>query len=197
MAIADPIEGFGLVLRSVEVRDAEAALALRADPELTQYLPPLDISVEQQRTWIASQREKPGDWYFAIERRYGGGLEGFIGLYAHDPQSSHAEWGRWILKPGSLAAWESEYLLHKFSIEDVSLAENYCLTIALNDRALRNHDQLGAQRVGLKSRHFEVRGEYFDAVEHRMSAARWIEVRPAAEQQARRFARVLGAPKGA
>lgn len=197
MALVDPIEGFGLVLRCVEERDAQFALDLRADPELTQYLPPLTITVEQQQAWIRGQREKPGDWYFVAERRYGGQPEGFISVYAHEPDKGRAEWGRWILKPGSLAAWECEYLMHRFSFEVLGLNENYCRTITLNDRALKNHDQMGMTRTQTLAGHFELRGERFDAVEHVMTAARWAEVRDANAAQARKFARVLGAPRGA
>jgi RimJ/RimL family protein N-acetyltransferase len=196
MALVDPIEGFGLVLRCVEESDAQFALDLRADPDLTQYLPSLTISVEQQEAWIRGQRERPGDWYFVAQRKFGGQPEGFISVYAFDDSTKRAEWGRWILRPGSLAAWECEYLMHKFCFEIAGLAENYCRTITLNERALSNHDRMGMVRHATLPSHFELRGEHYDAIEHVMTAERWAEVREANEAQAKKFARVLGAPRG-
>jgi RimJ/RimL family protein N-acetyltransferase len=196
VALVDPVVGFGLVLRCVEERDAQIALDLRADPELTQYLPPLTVTLAQQKAWIASQRDRPGDWYFVAERKYGGQPEGFISLYALDMERNRAEWGRWILKSGSLAAWECEFLVHLFSFQILNLSENYCRTITLNERALKNHDQMGMIRYQTLPGHFELRGERYDAVEHVMTATRWAEVREANEAQARKFSRVLGAPRG-
>lgn len=197
MALVDPIEGHGLRLRCVDVSDAEFILELRRDPELTLYLPPLDIALADQQAWIARQREKDGDWYFAVERKYGGRKEGFISIYGLDPETRRAEWGRWILRPGSLAAWESEHLVHRFAFEVAGLAEVFCRTITLNDRALKNHDQMGMIRTQIIPDHFEVRSARFDAIEHVMTASRWREVATANDDQARKFARVLGAPRTA
>jgi len=195
VALVDPIEGFGLVLRCVEERDAEFALALRSDRELARYMPALAVDLAQQRAWIAKQRDTPGDWYFLIERRYGGQPEGLISLYACDRVRNRAEWGRWILKLGSLAAWESEFLLHRFAIEHLGLDEDYCFTIALNNRALALHDQMGAARASVSAGHYELDGQRHDAIEHRMTRPLWLQARAPAEAAARRFARALGAPR--
>jgi RimJ/RimL family protein N-acetyltransferase len=101
------------------------------------------------------------------------------------------------LKPGSLAAWECEYLIHRFSFEVLGLNETYCRTITLNDRVLRSHDQMGMVRAQTLPGHFELRGEKFDAVEQVMTAARWAEVKDANAAQAKKFARVLGVPRRA
>lgn len=196
MAVVDPLEGFGLRLRCVDVADAAFALDLRRDPELTLYLPPLEISLADQEAWIRTQRAKDGDWYFVAERRFGGQPEGFISVYGLDPVARRAEWGRWILRPGSLAAWESEFLMHRFAFDVLGLQEVFCRTITLNERALKNHDDMGMVRERTIPAHFEVRGARYDAIEHVMTAARWKDVAAANAEQARKFARVLGAPRG-
>ena len=101
------IEGKYVNLRSVEEQDAEFTLSLRQDPQLTKYLPKLDITLEQQINWIKKQRTTEGDYYFVIENK-GGKSIGVIGVY--DVTEKFAETGRIAVVGSSFESIEAQLL---------------------------------------------------------------------------------------
>ena len=179
MAIAETVEGWAFRLRAVDIGDAEHILRLRQDEKLTRFLPPLEIGVEEQRDWIARQRERPGDYYFAVESIAGRQTQGFVGLYdvTESEGKKFAEWGRWILEPRSLAAMESAYLIYCFGFDDLCLDEIFCRSVRDNEQVLNFHDRFGLERGALLPRHYSMHGRHYDAVEHRISAERFGELR--------------------
>ena len=96
------LAGAAFGLRPVRDDDAAFIVGLRSDPELGRWLNPTSPNVADQLAWLARYYERTGDYYFVIERLSNGAAEGLIGLY--DVEGGEAEWGRWLLKPGSLAA---------------------------------------------------------------------------------------------
>ena len=92
MFIDYKLEGIHTNLRSVKEDDAEKILKLRNDPRITDFLPPLDVTVEQQRQWITKQRSDKSSYYFIIEDKLGNCL-GTVGFY--DIEGDHAETGRY------------------------------------------------------------------------------------------------------
>jgi hypothetical protein len=95
------MEGRLARLRAVDVGDAARTIAIRNTPGFELGLPPIPSDAEQQREWIARQREAPNDYYFCVETRGTGAIEGLIGLTAVPTvsgpwsESGAWEWGRW------------------------------------------------------------------------------------------------------
>ena len=83
--------------------------------------------LEAQRRWLTGYFERPADYYFLIENRGTGQREGTAGIYNLD--RIFAEWGRWIVRAGSLAALESACLIYRVGFEVLGLESIYCPTI--------------------------------------------------------------------
>ena len=146
MAILEsPIVGHAFQIRSVAPGDASLVIDLRADGTgRSRYLNPIDPSAESQINWIAAQRNRPGDFYFVVENLQTGVRDGLIGLY--DISEGRAEWGRWIIREGSLATLESVLLIGRLAFNTFGLDEVYCRTKSKNTAVVNFHDSLGARR---------------------------------------------------
>ena len=111
MYIDYKLEGKYVTLRSVEESDAEFILSVRNDPRISKYLPPLNVSVEQQRQWIAKQRADNDSYYFLLETPSGESI-GTIGIY--DIIDDHGECGRSCCIGEPFASVEAATILHEF-----------------------------------------------------------------------------------
>ena len=194
MALHDPIDGVALRLRCVEASDAQRVFDLRTDPSLTRFLPPLQGVPSDQARWIESQRQKPNDFYFAIEKKHkpGGEAEGFLGLYNFvGDDVATAEWGRWILAKNSLASVESAYLLYRFAFETLSLGRVVCHSLLANETVVSFHDRCGLERIRTLEKEFNIRGVEYDAVEHCVTASNWPSVKSTMLGWVERFAPLL------
>jgi RimJ/RimL family protein N-acetyltransferase len=167
------IEGPGFRLRPVADADAPLLLALRSDPDLNRYLHPTPPALASQLEWLAAYYERPGDYYFVVERRSDAAAEGVISLYDLDTSQAVAEWGRWILRRHSLAAVESAALVYRCAFEQLSLKEVYCRTVASNTQVVAFHDSCGCADRRVLPAHFMLDGQAFDAVEHRVDLDNW------------------------
>jgi RimJ/RimL family protein N-acetyltransferase len=178
-------------LRPVEPADAEFILGLRMDPRAGGRLHPVSGRIEDQVAWIETYLERPDDWYWVAERLADRRPEGTVGLYDLDPARSEAEWGRWILRPGSLAAPESALLLYRAAFERLALTAVHCRTVATNTAVLSFHDRTGLERVGVVPGAFALGDSVVDAVEHRLSRDRWPVTRDLLEVRALQVAEIL------
>jgi hypothetical protein len=174
-------EGFGHRLRPVEQRDAADILTLRSDPQLGRFLNPIAGGVEDQERWIDVQRARAGDYYFVIET-LGGRWEGVVGLYGIKDASG--EWGRWILRRGSLAAVASLLLVLRFGFDELGLRRIYCRTLAQNVMGISFQDSCA----------YTSRSERSDAcgrsvVEHTLDLSDWPAFRDALAPTAERISR--------
>lgn len=138
MAVDFGLEDYGFRIRPVVTADAQDILKLRTDPERGRFLGPTDTDVKVQYRWIENQRKLDGDYYYAIEK-VDGSIEGFIGLYGISNLSG--EWGRWVVRQGSLAAPASILLILKLGFERIGLEQIYCRTLDQNLAVVRLHDQ--------------------------------------------------------
>lgn len=172
------LEGPGLRLRPIGDGDAALVIALRGNPELNRYLHPSSNRLEDQLAWFARYYERENDFYFVIEKRVGDAPEGVIAIYDVDPNTRCGEWGRWILKPASLAAVESTYLIYRTAFELLDMESVYCRTVADNEKVVSFHDSCGIAERRTLLRHFELGGRTLDAVEHRLSRTLWKEIEP-------------------
>lgn len=178
-------------LRPVSDADAALILQLRSDPQLNRYLHPTSPDLADQLAWLANYYERPGDYYFVVERRETGEPEGLISIYAINPDTGEGEWGRWILRPGSLAVVESAWLIYCCAFEQLGLTDVYCRTLAENAAVVSFHDSCGIAERRLMVGYFDLGGCVADAVEHRVDRETWIRIAPQLEKFAWRIARRL------
>lgn len=164
-------------LRPVTLEDAPFIVKLRSDPSRGGFLHEISPRIEDQIAWLEAYYARSGDYYFIVEDSSRGVAQGTIGLYDLAADRSAAEWGRWILKRGSMAAVESAWMIYEAAFGTLGLASLSCRTIVDNAKVLSFHDNFGARRMAVLDGHFLVRGERRSAVEHRITAAEWPALR--------------------
>lgn len=184
------LAGAAFRLRPIREDDAAFILALRRNPALSRYLHATPPGEDAQRAWLARYYERAGDYYFVIEQLRSGEPEGLISLYDIDLEERGAgEWGRWILRPSSLAAIESAWLIYRFAFDDLDLRCVYCRTVADNAAVVSFHDSCGIAERRVLPGHFHFDDRQVDAVEHRVDRAAWQALGPRLEALARLAAR--------
>lgn len=136
------LEGKYVNLRSVEEQDAEFTLSLRQDPNLTKYLPKLNITLDQQLAWIKKQRQQEGDYYFVVENKKGIKI-GVIGVY--NVESNCAETGRIAMTGSSFESIEAQMLSFDFAFDVLKLDKTVNYVMADNIHALRFSQLFGSK----------------------------------------------------
>lgn len=134
------IEGKYVYLMSATIEDAEFTLSLRQNPILTRFLPKLNITLEQQRTWIASQREKMDDYFFVVRTNNNEPI-GTVSIY--DIQDASSESGRLALVGDPIQNTEASLLLFRFAFDILGLERVTGYIIDGNKRAERFNKQFG------------------------------------------------------
>lgn len=189
------LEGPAFRLRPVSTDDAAAILELRTDPDRARYIHAGAATVEAQTRWLEEYLERPGDLYWAVERRSDGAVEGFVGLY--DVVGVTAEWGRWVLRAGSLAAPESAWLVHEVGFGALDLECLLTRTLAENRPVVAFHERYGAEVLRTIPAYAEVGGVAYDAVEARMTRAGWTTAGSRLREMADRAAALVRRARGA
>lgn len=118
MAVAGPLIGKSVDLRAVETDDAQFILSLRNDKSISEYLPRLNITLDEQRKWISEQRDKEGDYYFLIIDKNGNRL-GTVSIY--DIVDNHGENGRLACRGQAYQVMEAQYLISVFTFDTLKL----------------------------------------------------------------------------
>ena len=183
-------------LRPVEIADAEFIVGIRTDPGLSRYINSTSPRVSDQVVWLNKYFDRLGDWYFVIIDNRNGQREGLVGIYEFNRTLRVAEWGRWVLRPGSLAAVESAALTYRTAFDRLKLEEIYCRTVADNKAVVSFHNSSGARLRRALTNHVEINGKRYDSVEHCVDRIVWAEMHPRLEALALRTAR-LGRKEGA
>ena len=143
MAVTEPIEGRYVVLRSCTEDDAEFTRDIRKDPEFVKYLPQIDNTLDQQKVWIKSQREKPGDYFFVVWDTQDNRI-GTISIY--DVNGKHAESGRLAIKgDNAFQGIEAQILSFRFAFGKLGLECIDGYIYADNERAIRFNKQFGGR----------------------------------------------------
>ncbi len=127
-------------LRSADIDDAEFTLSLRKNPELTRYMPTLNLTVVQQLAWIESQRSKENDYFFVVRNLLNQPV-GTVSLY--NMQGKIAESGRLVLIGNALENAEACLLLFRFGFNHLQLEQITGYVYANNKRATRFNSLFG------------------------------------------------------
>jgi RimJ/RimL family protein N-acetyltransferase len=176
------LDGYGFRLRPVCDEDVPFILSLRTDPTLSRYIHHTSQDPSAQLLWLKDYYQRPGDFYFIIETRDNGRPEGTVGLYRFEESARSAEWGRWLLKSGSLAGVESVWLIYRMAFDELGLSSVRSRTLIANEKVLSLHDACGCRRRGT----VRIGEETF--VEHELCRAGWASLRPDLETKAERIA---------
>lgn len=183
------LEGPAFRLRPVELSDAPAIVALRRDASRSAFLNETDPSVDAQERWLEAYAARPGDYYWAVERRSDASIEGFLGIY--DVEGDQAEWGRWVLRPGSLAAAESAWLVHEAGFSQLHLRALITHTLVDNRAVVALHARYGVEVLRTVPAYARIGGQELDAVEGRMTRDGWVTSGPVLHSMAERAAALL------
>ena len=179
------LDGYAYRLRPIKKKDAAFVVEVRLeDAERNQYIHAISNDVSAQEAWLEKYFEREGDYYFVVENRVTGQPEGLIAFY--DEEDGRAEWGRWVIKKGSLAAAESVYLLYRIAFEQAGLKELYCRTVADNTPVVSFHNSIGEKTRTVHKALFELNGKMYDAVEQYSDPEHFYgEIAPKLEKQAK------------
>lgn len=133
------VEGIAYKLRPVGMADCQFIIDLRLqDKERNRYVNPISGELNDQEVWVQAYLEREGDYYFVIENVLTGQPEGLVGIYNINDKA--AEWGRWVIQKGSLAALESLDLLCQAAFLELGLERLYCQTIQENEPVVSFHN---------------------------------------------------------
>lgn len=184
--------GPGFSLRPVRAEDSDFIIRLRTDPELGRFINKSSSRREDQLNWLAKYYERPGDFYFIVAR-HDGTPEGTIAIYdvMGGLGNKRGEWGRWILRRGSLAATESALLIYQTAFEVLHMDMMYCRTVALNEPVVSFHASCGLLTHGIVPGNLVRDGKSYDAIEQRLDRAQWPAVRAHLMDKAVRLAERL------
>ena len=138
--------GHRLALRLVTPQDAEFIHGLRLDPAYNTHLSTVTGTVEDQRAWIETyrQREAAGTEFYYVIERHDGIPCGVVRLY--DIGAESFTWGSWILnadKPPK-AALESAVLSFGVGFEGLGLKRADFDARLENARAIAFYRRFGA-----------------------------------------------------
>lgn len=148
MTYEKKIKGQFVYLKSVTIDDADFTLALRQNPALTKYLPKLDITLEQQKNWINTQREKTGDYFFIVRNNLGNPI-GTVSIY--NVTGDESESGRLALTGNALENTEAVMLLFRFAFNVLGLKKITGYIVDGNKRAIR-FNQLFGYEIGQREK---------------------------------------------
>lgn len=144
------IVGKTVKLRSADLDDAEITYKWRTDPQKTAYIHKNSGTVEDQRNYLRSQREKPGDYLFIIEDLQGNPI-GMKGVYNYDPENKTVETGRFIGYGSQVQNIEALKLSFDFAFDVLHVNQ-------INMAALENNSVMLSiqEKFGVKYSHKEL-----------------------------------------
>jgi RimJ/RimL family protein N-acetyltransferase len=187
------IEGDAFVLRPVVASDAAFVCELRSDPDRKRFIGASGSSVADQERWLEAYFARGGDYYFVVEEKKSREPHGALGIYDVDEATRTAEWGRWVLKHGSLAGPESVLLMLRAAFDRLTLAELYSRTLAANEAVVSFHRSMGFREIGVLRDYVTIGDATYDAIEHRVSSDERARFEPRLAALARAIAARMGA----
>ena len=156
--------GYAYSIKPITIDDAQFILDVRLeDEERNKFVHKVPNDVDVQIAWLNKYFARENDYYFVIENNLTGEKEGLIGIY--NIETDVAEWGRWVVKKGSMAALESVDLIYKVAFEKLNLKELYTKTVEDNAQVVNFHKSINAKFRQILKDEFELNGKYYNAVE--------------------------------
>ena len=179
-------DGPAFRLRPVVDEDAAYIVDLRARGG--PYINRDATNVAAQRDWLTRYYEREGDFYFVVVSRRDARREGLVGIY--DVRDGGAEWGRFVLERGSVAAVETALLVYDVAFDELALDRVCCRTLAANTHVVAFHDSCGLVRTPGEVT-ITHDGAPARAIEHWMTRNAWRQTRERMDRLAARIAATL------
>jgi RimJ/RimL family protein N-acetyltransferase len=178
------VEGKTFRLRPVSIEDSEFIIEVRSDPRRSRFIHPTSPRASDQHQWLEKYYERSGDYYFIVEDLRTGEREGAIAIYDLDEAKKCAEWGRWVMKHGSVAAVESAVLIYQVAFAVLNLEMVYCHTVIQNTQVFQFHKTFGLTTAAILPNYYEFDGRFFDVYEQRITRPEWEKIHAAWQDRA-------------
>jgi len=143
------IYGKNINMRTVETEDAEFIYNMRQNQEKTKYLSKIIGTVESQKEWIQSYKqreENKEEFYFVIESKDEEKL-GLVRMY--DFKDNSFCWGSWLIKENApkSTAIESALQIYEFGFYSLGFLKSHFEVQKGNDKVIAFHQRFGAKIV--------------------------------------------------
>ncbi len=144
MIIDSSLEGKYVSLRPVNEDDAKFIIDIRNNPLITKYLPPLNVTIDQQKQWINKQRSDSESYYFIMQNRKGKS-SGTISVY--DIHDGEGEFGRICSIGNPIANIEACILLFDYCFSEINLNKLHLWVYEDNTAVIHFDEELGFEWV--------------------------------------------------
>lgn len=143
------IYGKNINMRTVKIEDAEFIYTMRQNQDKTKYLSKVTGSVESQKDWIKSYKqreENKKEFYFVIESKDEEKL-GLVRMY--DFKDDSFCWGSWLIKEDApkTTAIESALQIYEFGFYNLKFQKSHFDVRKGNDKVIAFHQRFGAKIV--------------------------------------------------
>jgi len=140
------INGKNIILRTVEIEDAEFIYEMRKNESKTRYLSKITGSIQDQKEWIKTYKLKESEkkeFYFIIESKLHENL-GLVRIY--DFVDDSFCWGSWLIKENAprFTAIESALLIYEFSFYQLGFKKSHFDVRKENLGVIAFHQRFGA-----------------------------------------------------
>ena len=161
-------EGLNYRLVPVTLEHLELIISIRSSIKANNlFINKISENLEDQITWLNEYNIRPNDYYFAIENKFTSEIEGFISIY--NLTKDNGEWGRWVIKSGSLSSVESFSLIHEIGFNILHLEEIFSITVANNLKVIKFHEQMGAEKSEYIENYYLKDSEYLPGIKFTLS----------------------------
>lgn len=143
---AKEVVGKSVILRNVEVSDAEYIISLRTDFKKGRFISSTSNDIKKQQEWIRSYLSGSGQAYFIITSK-DGERYGTVRLY--DKIDESFCWGSWVISNEAppFVAMESALLTYKYALK-LGFTSSHFDVRKGNLSVIKFHERFGAVRVG-------------------------------------------------
>ena len=143
------INGKNIVLRTVEIEDAEFIFNMRQNTSKTKYLSNIDGNIDNQINWIKSYKKREQnqqEFYFIIESKEMNKL-GLVRVY--DIRKNSFSWGSWLIKENApkSTAIESVLQIYEFGFYKLGFQQSHFKVSKENDKVIAFHQRFGARII--------------------------------------------------
>lgn len=143
------IYGKNINMRTVTQEDVEFIYNMRQNQNKTKYLSRVTGTVESQKEWIKSYKqreEEKKEFYFVIESKEEEKL-GLVRMY--DFRDNSFCWGSWLIKEGApkTTAIESALQVYEFGFYNLGFEKSHFDVRKGNDKVIAFHQRFGAKIV--------------------------------------------------
>ncbi|WP_313956655.1 GNAT family N-acetyltransferase [Aliarcobacter butzleri] len=143
------IYGKNINMRTVTTEDAEFIYNMRQNENKTKYLSKVTGTVESQKEWIKSYKQREEDkkeFYFVIESKDSEKL-GLVRIY--DFQDESFCWGSWLIKEDApkTTAIESALQIYEFGFYNLGFEKSHFDVRKGNDKVIAFHKRFGAKII--------------------------------------------------